>query len=117
MTSFQFTRKRLTAPLSDDLVERYKVKSFAVRKGDSVKIVRGDFAGIEGKVTEVDRGTNRLFIEGVTREKVSGKQTKVSVDSSKVLITNLNLDDKWRADALGKGKEEEKPPEAPKEGE
>ena len=55
---------------------------------------------MEGKVTEIDRGSRRLFVEGVTREKTSGSSGNVSVHCSKVVITKLNLDDKWRAEAL-----------------
>lgn len=65
-----------------------------------MKILRGDFAGIEGKVTNIDSQRQRLFIEGVSREKVAGTSTNVSVHSSKVVITKLNLDDKWRAQSI-----------------
>lgn len=65
-----------------------------------MKIVRGDFAGIEGKITSVDNDRQRLFIEGVSREKVAGTSTNVSIHSSKVVITRLNLDDKWRAQSV-----------------
>ncbi len=65
-----------------------------------MKILRGDFSGIEGKVTNVDTERQRLFVEGVTREKVAGTSTNVSVHSSKVVITKLNLDDKWRAQSI-----------------
>jgi large subunit ribosomal protein L24 len=71
-----------------------------IRKGDTVKITRGDFAGVEGKVTTVDTRRQRLFVEGVSREKVAGTSTNVSVHSSKVVITKLNLDDKWRAESF-----------------
>ena len=62
--------------------------------------MRGDFTGIEGKVNRVDTDRGRLFVEGLSREKVSGTSTLVTVHSSKVTITNLNLSDKWRADIL-----------------
>jgi len=65
-----------------------------------VKIVRGDFAGVEGKVNDVDTSGRRLFVEGVSREMTSGTSTNVSVHCSKVMITKLNLDDKWRADSV-----------------
>ncbi len=97
-------RKLLTAPLSSGLRERHGVRSFPVRKGDTVKILRGDFSGIEGKVSEINTEQGRLFVEGVTREKVSGTSTKVSVHVSKVMITNLNLDDKWRGQSLERKK-------------
>jgi large subunit ribosomal protein L24 len=93
-------RKFLSAPLSEDLRTSQGRRSYPIHKGDTVKIVRGDFAGIEGKITDIDTGKQRLFVEGVTREKTSGTSTNVSVHSSKVLITKLNLDDKWRAQSI-----------------
>lgn len=100
----------MSAPLSEDLSTSQGRRAYPVRKGDTVKIVRGDFAGIEGKVTEVDTGSQRLFVEGVQREKVAGTSTNVSVHSSKVMITKLNLEDKWRAESirLAGGKREAK---------
>lgn len=71
-----------------------------MRKGDTVKILRGDFAGIEGKITDVDMRRQRVFVEGVQREKTAGTSTNVSVNSSKVVITKLTLDDKWRAESV-----------------
>lgn len=93
-------RKLLAAPLSKDLQKSQGRRSYPVRKGDTVKIVRGDFAGVEGKINKVDTRNRRIFVEGVQREKVAGTSTNVSVHSSKVVITKLNLDDKWRADSL-----------------
>jgi len=93
-------RKLLTAPLSDDLRQSQGRRSYPVRKGDTVKILRGDFAGIEGKITKVETNKQRLFVEGVQREKVAGTSANVSVHSSKVIITKLNLEDKWRSDSL-----------------
>ena len=44
----------MSVHLSDDLKEEFNRRSFPVRKGDSVEIVRGDFRGTEGKVEGVD---------------------------------------------------------------
>ena len=96
----QRIRKLMSAPLSTELRGTQGRRSYQVRRGDTVKIVRGDFAGVEGKVTEVDRTSRRLFVEGVTREKTSGTSSNVSVHCSKVVITKLNLDDKWRAESI-----------------
>lgn len=96
----QRLRKLLAAPLSDELRQAQGRRSYPVRKGDTVKIVRGDFAGVEGKVNDIDTHGRRLFVEGVTREMTSGTSTNVSVHSSKVIITKLNLDDKWRAESV-----------------
>jgi large subunit ribosomal protein L24 len=90
----------LAAPLSNDLRKTQGRRSYPVRKGDTVKIVRGDFAGVEGKVNDVDTRGRRIFVEGVTREATSGTSTNVSVHTSKVVITKLSLDDKWRSDSI-----------------
>jgi ribosomal protein L24 len=88
--------------------------------------VRGDRKGFEGKVSGVDRTKYRIFVEGVTREKVDGTTMLIPIHPSKVTITRLNLDDKWRRKTLKKEgiseeaempeKEEvkEKEPEPPK---
>ena len=96
----QSLRRLMAAPLSDELRQAQGRRTYPVRKGDTVKIVRGDFAGVEGKVNSVDTHGRRLFIEGVTREMTSGTSTNVSVHASKVMITKLNLDDKWRAESI-----------------
>jgi len=92
--------KLLAASLSAELRTTYARRSIPVRAGDTVRIVRGDFSGVEGKVSDVDTARQRLFVEGVTRENVAGTAQKVSVHCTKVLITKLNLDDKWRADSV-----------------
>jgi large subunit ribosomal protein L24 len=96
--------KLLAAPLSSELRTTYGRRSIPVRTGDTVRIVRGDFSGVEGKISDIDTARQRLFVEGVTREKVAGTSEKVSVHCTKVMITRLNLDDKWRADSLKESK-------------
>lgn len=92
--------KMLNARLSDELRSKYGVKTVRVRKGDSVKIVRGEFAGVEGKVTSVDLKTGRITVEGVFRENIRGEQVPVKIHASKVIITSLNLEDKLRKEKL-----------------
>ncbi len=94
----------LAAPLSAELRTTYSRRSLPVRTGDTVHISRGDFSGVEGKVSDIDTVRQRLFVEGVTRENVAGTSKKVSVHCTKVMITKLNLDDKWRADSMKESK-------------
>ncbi|MCS7116626.1 MAG: 50S ribosomal protein L24 [Nitrososphaerales archaeon] len=93
---------QVCAPLSKELREKYGVKSLRVRKGDMVKVMRGTYKGVEGKVTEVDVESGRVAIEGITREKVGGGTVPVMIHASKVMITSINLDDKWRRMKLEK---------------
>jgi len=52
----------LTAKLSDELAEKYGVKRLPVRKGDTVKVVRGDWKGHEGKIVDVDLKKVRILL-------------------------------------------------------
>ena len=88
--------KILSAPLAPELREKYGFRSLPVRVGDKVQVMRGDFKGFEGKILSVDRKKFRITIEGITREKVDGTTINVPIHPSKVMITELNLDDKWR---------------------
>jgi large subunit ribosomal protein L24 len=40
-----------------------------IRKGDRVKVIRGNHEGLEGTVLRVDREKNRLVVEGVNLRK------------------------------------------------
>ncbi len=106
--------KQFSAPLSPELKASHNTRSVPMRVGDTVKIMRGDRKGFEGKVTRVDRQKYRIFVEGITREKVDGSAIQIPIHPSKVMITRLNLDDKWRKEVL-KRKAKEKPVEEPVE--
>jgi large subunit ribosomal protein L24 len=101
----------LAAHLSQGLRASHEVKSLAVRSGDTVRVMRGDHRGVEGKVTRVDLAKYRVYVEGLTREKVDGTTVFLPVHPSKVVITRLNLDDKWRKKILERKKERRKKPE------
>lgn len=101
--------KLMAAPLSSELTASRGAKTLPVRKGDTVRIERGDNKGFEGKVSRIDSKHYRIFLEGLTREKVDGTNIFISVHPSKVQIRNLNLDDKRRKDILGRKAQIEKP--------
>lgn len=92
--------RRFSAPLSPELKSSHNTNSIPVRTGDTVRVMRGDYKGFEGKITRVDRREYRIFVEGATREKVDGSTALIPIHPSKVMITRLNLDDKWRREIL-----------------
>jgi len=65
-----------------------------------VRIVRGEFKDIEGKVTKVLPKQGKVNVEGVTREKIAGGTVPAPIDASKVVITSLNLEDRQRKKKL-----------------
>jgi large subunit ribosomal protein L24 len=88
------------ATLSDNLRQQYNRRSARVIKGDSVKVMRGEYKGVEGKVDKVNTIEGTLEIEGIQHEKVRGGQVKVPIHASKVMITGLKTDDKYRSEML-----------------
>jgi large subunit ribosomal protein L26e len=66
-------RKIMSGHLSKDLRTQYQVRSMPVRKGDTVKVVRGTSKNREGKVMTVYRKKWCIHIEKITREKSNGR--------------------------------------------
>jgi len=103
--------KQLGSPLSKELQKKYGKRSTRVVLGDTVKVMRGEYRGIDGKISKVSIADNSVAIEGVKKEKSKGEKFDVLIRSTNVVITNLNLDDHWRKTKL----EGEKPKTTPKE--
>jgi large subunit ribosomal protein L24 len=86
--------------LADNLREEHGRRSIRVIKGDNVRVMRGEYNGIEGKIEKVNTQRGTLAIEGIQREKVRGGNVKVQIHASNVKIIGLNLDDKKRENRL-----------------
>lgn len=102
---------RLTAPLhikqkfvhshiSKDLRKKYGMRNIALRKGDKVKIMRGQFRKHEGKVERIDLKNTSIFVNGVEITKRDGTKKMLALHPSNLTITELNLEDKLRQKTL-----------------
>ena len=93
-------RRLMAAHLSADLKKQYKRRSFPVRKGDEVVVMRGKFKKRSGKVARVDIKKYRVYIEGVMIKRTDGTERQAGIHPSNLRINKLNLDDKKRVAAL-----------------
>jgi large subunit ribosomal protein L24 len=95
-------KRMVAAHLDSALMSEYNVRSFPVKKGDTVKIIRGaqDFKASEAKVASVDLKNCKIIIENITIPKADGTQKPKPVDPSDVLLTKLDLSDPWRKNKL-----------------
>ncbi|RLI07426.1 50S ribosomal protein L24 [Candidatus Bathyarchaeota archaeon] len=93
-------RKFTSAPLSPALRAQHGVRSMPVRRDDTAVIPKGDRKMTEGRVIRVDPARGRLFIEGVTRQRLDGTTIQIPIRAENVMITKLNLDDEWRRKIL-----------------
>ena len=100
--------KKLSATLSKELKKKYDCRNLEVRKGDTVKLMRGKFAKKQGKVLQVSLTKEKIIIDGIQATKRDGTKVGVWFDCSNVMIILLNLDDTRRLKRKKKVGEEEK---------
>ena len=70
--SYTTRSNQLRSQLSEELRKKYSKKNVRVVEGDTVKIVRGEFKGVDGKISKVLTQSNSVAIEGVKKEKTKG---------------------------------------------
>lgn len=88
--------KQVRSPLSEELREEYDQRSVRVNAGDTVEVLRGDFAGEEAEVVNVDLRKAIIHVEDVTLEKADGEEVPRPLDASNVRVTDLDLSDDRR---------------------
>lgn len=81
----------MSAPLSAELRQKYKVRSLPIRKQDEVRVVRGQYKG-EGKVITCYRKKYVVHIERITREKANQMPVPVGIHPSNCVITKIKMD-------------------------
>lgn len=95
-------RKMLSANLSKDLRKKYVKRSIPLRKGDTIKIMRGKFKKKQGKVIKITAKAFKIYAEGMQRKKNDGSKVDVPLKASNLQIIELNLEDKKRFKKLSK---------------
>lgn len=88
--------KLMGAMLSPELRKKHGIKSISVRSGDTVKVLRGDHKGKEGKVAAVNLKKMTITVDGVSVAKSDGTEVPRPVHPSSVMITKLETKDEKR---------------------
>lgn len=94
-------RARIASHLDEPLLLKYNTRSTTLRKGDTVRIMRGEFAGTTGKVLEINTRKGKVTVDGVTVSKAKATQVARFIDPSNLVITKLDLTDPLRREKLG----------------
>jgi len=95
-------RKFLATNLSKDLRQKYNTRNVVLRKGDKVKILRGQFRKKTGKVDKVSLRRGKVYVENVSLIKKDGSKIPYPLNPSNLQIIELNLEDKRRRSSLEK---------------
>jgi len=91
---------QVRATLAEDLREKYGQRSVRVNEGDTVEVMRGDFAGETGEVLGVDLKDASVSVEEVTLETADGEEVPRPLDASNLRVTSLNTSDERRVERL-----------------
>src|SRR6476659_6784065 len=83
--------KAVSSNLATNLRDQYGRRSMRVIKGDTIKVLRGEYSGIEG----------------VQREKIRGGNVKVPIHASNVQIVALKLGDPLRQKKIERSKQKD----------
>ena len=97
-------QKFMGAHLSKELREKHGKRSIGLKKGDKVRVARGQFKKKEGKVERIDLKRERVYISGIEISKKDGTKAAFLIHPSNLIITELNLDDKMRQKILDRVK-------------
>lgn len=93
------------ATLSKELREKYSRRNIPARKGDRIKVLRGEFRGKIGKIEKVDLKAGRIYITGIEKTKRDGSKSFCPVYPSKVMVMEMELKDSRRLAEKAKKKE------------
>ncbi len=111
-TADSFERRlRMGVPLSRELRSRFRRRAVPIRKGDTVRVLSGSFAGREERVAKVHRRDYRVTLDNVTLKTAEDKLKPLTLGVSNLVITRLNLSDAWRRRSLRVSEEEVTPEE------
>ena len=101
-------KNMMASHLSAELRKKHTKRAAVVRKDDKVKIMRGQFKGLTGKVDRVDVKRQNVFVRGAEGAKKDGTKTFYPLHPSNLMILELNLSDKRRVESLARGTKEQK---------
>ncbi|MFT4343178.1 MAG: 50S ribosomal protein L24 [Candidatus Woesearchaeota archaeon] len=86
----------LNVHLSPELRKKYGMRSLRVRKGDTVKVVRGQHKGKSGKVDRVSTAYSRVYVSGIDLVRKDGTKTLIPLNPTNLSLISVVTTDKKR---------------------
>ncbi|PIZ52121.1 50S ribosomal protein L24 [Candidatus Woesearchaeota archaeon CG_4_10_14_0_2_um_filter_33_13] len=89
-------QKLVHVHLSAELRKKYGLRNAQLKKGDKVKVLRGQFKKQDAKVDRVDLKRERVYLAGIDSVKKDGTKLPLSFRASNLMIIEPLLTDKKR---------------------
>jgi large subunit ribosomal protein L24 len=87
----------LKCRLDEFLQEEYGLRSLVIKKGDLVRIMRGQFRDTESKVTNVSYKKGVVYLDNTTITKADGKEAAVPIHPSNLMLVKLEVDEERKS--------------------
>ena len=94
----------MSCPLSKELRSEHNIRSLPVRKGDTIKVMRGFYKGKEGKVKHVNRMRWSIWARDIKHELYNGQTVGVALNASNCMITEIHSEFKDRQEIIDRKK-------------
>ena len=82
-------RKLMSCHLTKTLRTEHKIRALPIKRGDEVKILKGKMKGKTGKVVQVYRKRNVIYVDKVQRDKQNGQTVFLPIKPSYCVIEKL----------------------------
>ena len=82
-------RRLMSCHLNKTLKAEHKIRSLPIKRGDEVKILKAKMKGKVGKVVQVYRRRNVIYVDKITREKQNGQSVFLPIRPCNCVIEKL----------------------------
>ncbi|KYC44912.1 MAG: 50S ribosomal protein L24P [Candidatus Methanofastidiosum methylothiophilum] len=90
----------MSSHLAVSLRSKVNARALPLRKGDKVRVMRGDFKDHEGEITKVDLKAIRVYVDGAVVEKADGTRIEYPIHPSNLEIIDIDRKDEMRDKAI-----------------
>ena len=97
---FHVRHELMSANLSKELRKKYSRRNIPAVKGDTVRVLSGEFRNKQGKILSVNNAKLSVEVESMQRTKKDGSKINIALKPFKLQIVELNLNDKERIASL-----------------
>ncbi len=94
--------KFVSINISKELRQKYSKRSIRAKKGDKIKVLRGQYKGKLGKIDRVSTKYSKIYVAGIDLVRKDGTKSLIPLEPSNLQITELDLSDKKRLKAKAK---------------
>lgn len=88
--------KLLSARLSDEIRDELETKTIPLRRGDRVQVMTGEYEGSKGIIRNIDREEQKVYIDGLSRNRQDGTEVHVPFAPSNLQVVALSIEDEKR---------------------